>query len=60
MNKEQYRQASINILEERTVSDSVHIINYKNSFDNIARKVKVVDTKDGWLVDLVYTFDGNL
>lgn len=60
VDKEQYREASITILEESTVSDSVHIINYKNSFDGIARKVKVVDTKDGWLVDLDYTFDGNL
>lgn len=58
--KEQYRQASINILEQDIVSDSVAIINYKNSFDNIARKVKVLKTKDGWLVDLSYTFDGNL
>src|SRR5579875_3735206 len=33
--KEGYHEASINILEEDTVSDSVRIINYKNSFDNI-------------------------
>ena len=58
--KQQYYNASINILEEDTVSDSVHIINYKNSFDNIARKVKITDTSDGWLVDLSYTFIGNL
>ena len=58
--KEQYREASINILEEETISDSVHIINYKNSFDNVARKLKVTKTNDGWLVDLPYTFSGNL
>lgn len=58
--KTEYHNASINILEEDTVSDSVHIISYKNSFDNIARKLKVTDTKDGWLVDLAYTFSGNL
>ncbi len=58
--KQQYHDASINILEEDTVSDTVHVINYKNSFDKIARKVKVVNTADGWLVDLSYTFDGNL
>lgn len=58
--KQQYHDASLNILEEDTVSDSVHIISYKNSFDNIARKVKVVNTSDGWLVDVSYTFSGNL
>lgn len=58
--KQQYHDASLNILEEDSVSDSIHIINYKNSFDNIARKVKVVNTQDGWLVDLSYTFSGNL
>ena len=58
--KQQYHDASLNILEEDTVSDSVHIINYKNSFDNIARKVKVLNTANGWLVDLSYTFSGNL
>ncbi len=58
--KAQYYDASINILEEDAISDSVHIISYKNSFDDIARKVKVLQTKDGWLVDLSYTFSGNL
>ncbi len=58
--KEDYHEASINILEEDTVSDSVHIISYKNSFDNIARKLKVVQTGNGWQVDLSYTFSGNL
>ena len=58
--KQEYHTASINVLEEDSVSDSVHIINYKNSFDNIARKLKIVQTKEGWLVDLSYTFNGNL
>ena len=58
--KQQYHNASIIVLEENTVSDSVHIINYKNSFDSIARKLKVMQTKDGWLVDLFYTFSGNM
>lgn len=58
--KVQYSRASITILEETTVSNSVHIINYQNSFDKISRKVKVMQTQDGWLVDLSYTFDGNL
>ncbi len=58
--KVQYQGASINILEEDTISDSVHVINYQNSFDKIGRKVKVVQTGNGWLVDLSYTLNGNL
>lgn len=58
--KKGYHEASINVLEEETVSDSVHIISYKNSFDNIPHKLKIVQTGDGWQVDLSYTFSGNL
>ncbi len=58
--KKSYHEANIIILEENMLSDSVHIINYKNSFDNIPHKLKVVQTGDGWQVDLSYTFSGNL
>ncbi len=58
--KKGYHEASINVLEENTISDSVHIISYKNSFDTIPHKLKVVQTGDGWQVDLSYTFSGNL
>ena len=58
--KEEYRQASIIIGDEETLNDSTHIIHYRNSFDKIARKVKVIKQNDSWLVDLAYTFDGNL
>lgn len=60
LEKEQYKDASINILEEETIDTNTHIINYKNSFDNIARKVKAVQQNGAWLVDLKYTFSGNL
>lgn len=56
----QYRQASILIDHEEPISDSVRIIYYKNSFDKVAHKVKVVNSSNQWLVDLKYTFDGNL
>ncbi|MFT4204698.1 MAG: hypothetical protein QM610_12405 [Chitinophagaceae bacterium] len=56
----QYRQASILIDHEEAVNDSVRVIYYKNSFDKEPRKVKVVQRSDQWLVDLKYTFDGNL
>lgn len=56
----QYRQASIMIDHEEPINDSVRIIYYKNSFDKVAHKVKVINRDKNWLVDLKYTFDGNL
>jgi len=58
--KQQYKEASIVINEDATVNDSTHIINYKNSYDNTGRKVKVILSNNEWLVDFKYTFDGNL
>ena len=58
--KHAYSIASINIMEDAAVNDSTHIINYKNSYDNIGRKVKVINRNGKWLVDLKYTFNGNL
>lgn len=59
--KQQYQQASININDVQEVDDSITIISYKNSFDKISRKIKVIKTKDkDWLVDFKYTFSGNL
>ena len=55
----QYRQASLLIDHEEPVSDSVRIIYYKNSFDKIAHRVKVVNRNNNWLVDLKYTIEGN-
>ena len=58
--KQQFREASLIIEQEETLNDSTHIIHYKNSYDQIAHKVKVV-LKDGtWQVDFKYTFNGNL
>jgi len=58
--KQQYHDASINILDDEEVDDHTHIINYKNSYDHIARKVKVILQGNDWLVDFKYTFNGNL
>ncbi len=58
--KYNYSSASIIINADETINDSTHIINYKNSYDKIARKVKVIKRKDRWMVDFKYTFDGNL
>lgn len=58
--REEYNNSSIIINQEETLSDSLEIINYKNSFDKVARKVKVVYQNGKWLVDFKYTFNGNL
>ncbi|MEP7319239.1 MAG: hypothetical protein ABI921_10865 [Panacibacter sp.] len=58
--KQQYFDASIIINEDAVIDDSTHIINYRNSFDKTARKVKVLLQSNNWLVDFKYTFDGNL
>ncbi|HVX48738.1 MAG TPA: hypothetical protein VHB48_01225 [Chitinophagaceae bacterium] len=58
--KEQYYQASIIVNEDAALSDTVHIINYMNSYDKVSRKVKVVLRNNTWQVDFKYTFSGNL
>ena len=58
--KHEYATASIIINDDETINDTVHIINYKNSYDMIARKVKVISRNGKWLVDFKYTFSGNL
>jgi hypothetical protein len=58
--KQEYYTASIIVQEEETLSDSVHIIYYMNSYDKIARKVKVILRNGNWQVDFKYTFNGNL
>lgn len=58
--KKQYKQASIIIEEIDSVNDSTDVINYKNSFDRIARKVKVIKAGEGWFVDFKYTLSGNI
>ncbi len=59
-NKQSYATSSIIINEDATLDDTTHIINYKNSYDQFARKVKVVQRNGKWLVDFKYTFSGNL
>lgn len=56
----QLQQSVINILQVEDVSENETIINYSNSFDKIAHKIKVVKKNSDWLVDFTSTFDGNL
>lgn len=56
----QYENASLIILEDATLNEETHIINYQNSYDKITRKVKVKKLNGVWQVDFAYTFNGNL
>ena len=58
--KHAYALASIIINEDAALNDTIHIVNYKNSYDQFTRKVKVVQRNGKWLVDFKYTFNGNL
>ena len=58
--KDSFATASIIVTEDATINDTMHIINYRNSYDQFARKVKVVQRNGEWKVDFKYTFNGNL
>ena len=58
---EQYKNADVIIFEVSNVNDTISIINYANSFKVQEKsKVKVVKINGQWMVDLKYTFSGNL
>lgn len=57
----QYKESQIIIKEISPVNDSVSIINYSNTFKrDKSNKLKMVRVDGQWLVDLKYTFSGNL
>ena len=58
---EKYKAADIIINEISYVTDTVCIVNYSNSYNKaVKNKVKVVRVDGKWLIDLKYTFSGNL
>ncbi|CAN5583735.1 hypothetical protein BH11BAC3_BH11BAC3_41820 [soil metagenome] len=58
---ENYKNSDIIINEISPVNDSVTIINYSNSFKkDKSNKLKMVRVNGQWLVDLKYTFSGNM
>ena len=58
---ESFKNADIIINEISPISDSVSIINYSNSFKkDKTNKLKMVRMNGQWMVDLKYTFSGNL
>ncbi len=57
----QYKNADVIIFEVSNVNDTISIINYANSYKVKEKsKVKVVKINGQWMVDLKYTFSGNL
>ena len=58
---ESFKNADIIINEISPLNDSVSIINYSNSFKkDKSNKLKMVRINGQWMVDLKYTFSGNL
>lgn len=58
--REEYRNANIVISNDEVVTPGTEIITYKNSYDQITRKLRVINQSGTWLVDVKYTFSGNL
>ncbi|MFT3679291.1 MAG: DUF4878 domain-containing protein [Ferruginibacter sp.] len=59
---EKYKKADIIIGDiDPVINDSVTVINYSTSYNKENRsKVKVVKINGRWLIDLKYTFSGNM
>jgi len=59
--RNELKQSSITILsKEEVLKDSITIINFINSYNNKPAVLKVVQKNGAWLIDLKYTFSGNL
>lgn len=58
---EKYKQADIIVNNISYITDSVCIFNYSNSYSRADKTIlKVVRVNNTWLIDLKYTFSGNL
>lgn len=58
---EKYKGADIIVNETSYVTDSIFIFNYSNSYMRESKtKLKLVRINGKWLIDLKYTFSGNL
>lgn len=58
---EKYKSSTIIINEVSPLNDSVSFVNYSNSYNKVDKnKLKLVRKDGKWLVDLKYTFSGNL
>lgn len=58
---EKFKSADIIINEISNVSDTITIVNYSNSYKkDVKNKIKLVRINGKWLIDLKYTFSGNM
>ena len=58
---DKYKAADIIVNEITPVNDTITIINYSNSYNKAEKnKLKLVRQNGQWLVDLKYTFSGNM
>jgi hypothetical protein len=58
--RSQLRQASLQINEVRSLDSNTTVIYYQYSVDTLARWMKVVNTPDGWKVDLKFSYGPKL
>ncbi|MES2774923.1 MAG: hypothetical protein V4722_12100 [Bacteroidota bacterium] len=59
--RNELKQSSITILtNEEVIKDSITIINFINSYDHKPAVLKVIRQNQSWVIDLKYTFSGNL
>jgi hypothetical protein len=56
----QTRQASIQIDEVKALDAKASVIYYENSNDKVQRWIKVIETPDGWKVDLKFSYGPKL
>lgn len=59
LERENYRDANIIIDSTQTVSDSVTIITYSNTYKNVPQKLKMIKHNNDWLVDFKFTLNEN-
>ena len=58
---DKYKASEIIINEISNVTDSVSIINYSNTYKrDLKNKLKLIRINGQWLIDLKYTFSGNM
>lgn len=55
-----YKESSIIIGDVDNVNENEVIIQYQSSYDRTGRKIKVINHKGVWLVDLKYTVNPNM
>ena len=55
-----YKESSIIIGDVDIVNENEVIIQYQSSYDRTGRKIKVINHKGVWLVDLKYTVNPNM